>query len=207
MDEIINFTAARIATELTKYQNNKIIPDVFLDGTYTVADIQSVWENLSKKHQKIATKFIEQFKKNISANSEQLTENFLKEYSAFVQNQRTRDPGWEFPAVMARFRANINPVRALVYDAREIVKSYSSENPRHVWMHAVLTENEFHNRLLDAIISDRKRVDRILNVYSPLYIGADLQEPIQMIHLKRLRSDLLEYANTITKLKSWDPEE
>ena len=108
---------------------------------------------------------------------------------------------------MVRFRSNINPVRALIYDAREVVKSYSSENPRHIWLHAVLTENEFHNRLLDAIVTDRRRVDKILNVYSPMYTGADLQEPLQMIHLRRLRTDLLEYANTITKLKNWDPEE
>jgi hypothetical protein len=207
MEEIINFTAARIESELNRFQRNKRIPSVFLDGTYTIADVEDVFAGLSKKHQRIATKFIEHFKENIASNSIQLSENFLREYSSFIRDQRTRDDGWAFPAVMSRFRSNINPVRALIYDAREVVKSYTSENPRHIWLHAILTENEFHNRLLDAIITDRKRVDKILNAYSPLYNGADLQEPLQMIHLRRLRTDLLEYANTITKLKQWDPEE
>lgn len=206
MKEIINFTAARLETALNKFQQNKRIPSIFLDGTYTIADIEREFHNLSKKHQRLAKKFIEQFKENIVASSETLSNNFLKEYQLFIQDQRTRDDGWSFPAVMSRFRHNINPVRALVYDAREIVRSYSSENPRHIWMHAILTENEFHNRLLDAIITDRKRVDRILNVYSPLYIGADLSAPLQMLHLRRLRTDLLEYANTIIELKNWDPE-
>ena len=207
MKEIINFAAARIETELNKFQQNKRIPTVFIDGTYTIADVESVFDELSKKHQHIATKFIDHFKENIAESSGQLAEHFFKDYESFIRDQRTRDDGWAFPAVMSRFRVNINPVRALIYDARDIVRSYSSENPRHIWMHAILTENEFHNRLLDAIITDRKRVDKILNAYLPLYTGADLQEPLQMIHLRRLRTDLLEYANTIIELKNWEPEE
>ena len=113
MKEIINFTAARIETELNKFQRNKRIPSVFLDGTYTVADVEDVFAELSKKHQRIATKFIEHFKENVAVNSTQLSENFLREYSAFIRDQRTRDDGWVFPAVMVRFRRNINPVRAL----------------------------------------------------------------------------------------------
>jgi hypothetical protein len=207
MEEIIHFTAARIASELNKFQRNKTIPDTFINGTYTLSDIESAREHLSLKHQRIADKFIAHFTKLLSENEEDLTDNFIREYAAFIKDQRTRDPGWYFPAVMARFRSNINPVRALVYDAREIVMSYSSENPRHIWMNAVLTENEFHHRLLDAILTDRKRVDQILNQYAPLYSSAEIAEPIQMLHLRRLRSDLLEYANTITKLKHWSPEE
>ena len=206
MKEIINFESARIATELNKFQRYKTIPISFLNGTYTIENVKKVYNELSKKHQRIADKFLTHFPEAIQDNEKTLFENFIKEYTAFINDQRTRDQVWEFPIVMSRWRKNINPVRALLYDAREIVKSYNSEDPRHIWMHAVLTENEFHNRLLDAIITDRKRVDKILNHYLPLYAVSGISEPFQMIHLKRLRSDLLEYANTFAKFKTWDPD-
>lgn len=205
MDSIINFNAIRLTTELNKFQRHKTIPTSFFDGTFTIKDLQDAYDSLSKRHQKIADKLISQYSTDIKQSKENLFDSFLNEYKSFLDNQCTRKDHWAFPAVMNKYRSNINPVRALVYDAKDAVKYFNSDNDHHMWLESLLTDKEFNNKLLSCVVRDRNTVDKIINHYHPLFVAGEIALPIEIIHLKQLRQDLLEYANFITKIKNWVP--
>ena len=53
-----------------------------------------------------------------------------------------------------------------------------------------------------------KKVDKIINYYVPLFNTANVnfEEPLEMKHLRTLRTDLLEYANLFTEFRKYYPE-
>ena len=106
---------------------------------------------------------------------------------------------------MKKYRYNINPVRALTYDVREMAYSYNTENEHHIWLQELITEPNFYHRIIQDIIKDRKKVDKIINYYVPLFNTANLnfEEPLEMKHLRTLRTDLLEYANLFTEMRKY----
>ena len=57
------------------------------------------------------------------------------------------------------------------------------------------------------IIKDRKKVDKILNYYIPIYSVAKFKMPMEIKHLQTLRQDLLEYAKLFTEFRQYDPDE
>ena len=54
--------------------------------------------------------------------------------------------------------------------------------------------------------NDDGKIDKIINFYHPLFEAGKIPIPIEITHLKTLRSDLLDYANLFTKVKNWNPE-
>ena len=203
MKGVINFNAIRLTTELNKFQRHKTIPTSFLDGTFTINDLKKNYEDLSTKHKKLADKLILQYTTDISDNKDELHNSFVNDYEAFLNNQCTRNESWQFPAVMAKFRSNINPVRALIYDTKDAVKFFNHTDDHHMWLNDLITDKEINNRLLECIISDRTHIDKILNQYHPIFSSSGVQLPIEFLHLKQLRQDLLEYANFVTSIKNW----
>lgn len=203
--DIINFDAIRLTTELNKYQRHKEIPNSFLDGTFTILDVKEILPTLAKKHQIIANKLIKQYDVDIRNSKGGLLKTFLNEYRSFLNNQHTRNERWVFPSVMKKYRYNINPVRALTYDVREMAYSYNTENEHHIWLQELITEPNFYHRIIQDIIKDRKKVDKIINYYVPLFNTANLnfEEPLEMKHLRTLRTDLLEYANLFTEMRKY----
>jgi len=74
------------------------------------------------------------------------------------------------------------------------------------WIHSLVTNPEVYHQIIEDVIKDRAKVDKILNYYVPLYEAGDLDIPLEIRHLRTLRNDLLEYANFFTSLRKWDPE-
>ena len=205
--DIINFDAIRLTTELNKYKLHKSIPNSFLDGTYTILDLKENYEQFSAKHKKLADRLIEQYNVELRQSEEGLYSSLLNEYRAFLRNQETRKAHWAFPAVMKNYRVNINPVRALYYETKTTMKTYNDYNDHHGWLKELVTDKEFFMRVTDAIVRDRKNVDKIINFYYPLFQDAKFPMPIELAHLKTLRKDLLDYANLFTNAKNWNLEE
>jgi len=206
--DIINFDAIRLTTELNKYQRHKEIPNSFLDGTFTILDVKEILPTLSRKHKIIANKLIKQYDVDIKQSKDGLIKVFLNEYRAFLNNQHTRNERWVFPNVMKKYRYNINPVRALTYDVREMAYSFNPDNDHHIWLQQLVTDPNFYHRIIQDIIKDRKKVDKIINYYVPLFNTANVnfEEPLEMKHLRTLRTDLLEYANLFTEFRKYYPE-
>ena len=121
--DIINFDAVRLTTELNKFQRHKAIPNSFFDGTFTIPQVLELYESLSKRHKRIADKLIKQYKVDLNASEEGLVKSLRSEYTAFLENQHTRNDKWWYPAVMNKYRYNINPVRAITYEVREMASS------------------------------------------------------------------------------------
>tara|TARA_B100000927_G_C16461108_1_gene467878 strand:+ start:23 stop:646 length:624 start_codon:yes stop_codon:yes gene_type:complete len=204
--DIINIDSIRLTTELNKFRRNKSIPGSFLDGTFTILDLKDNYEDFSASHKKLADKLIDMYNVELRQSAEGLQKSLCNEYRGFLRNQFTRQEHWSFPAVMKKYRANINPVRAIYYDTKEMVKRFNHYDDHHGWLLSLVTDNEFHHRVMKDIIGDRKKVDKIINFYHPLFEAGKIPIPIEITHLKTLRSDLLDYANLFTKVKNWNPE-
>jgi hypothetical protein len=205
--DIINFDAIKLTTELNKYNRHKAIPNTFFDGTYTILDVRELYHSLSPKAQKIADTLIEQYNVDVKQSEEGLYKSFLNEYKAYLRNQHTRQEKWMYPPVMKKYRANINPVRAITYDVREMAYSYNNNDDHHVWLSQLITEPNFYHRVIQDIIKDREKVDKILNYYIPIYSVATFKMPMEIKHLQTLRQDLLEYAKLFTEFRNYDPDE
>ena len=87
-----------------------------------------------------------------------------------------------------------------------MIKRFNQYDDHHGWLLSLVTDNEFHHRVMKDIIGDRRKVDKIINFYHPLFEAGKIPIPIEITHLKTLRSDLLDYANLFTKVKNWNPE-
>jgi hypothetical protein len=206
-NNLVNFDAIRLTTELNKYQKHKTIPTAFFDGTFTILDIKNLMPMLSKRHQKIADRLIQQYNVDLKHSEEGLYKSFVNEYTAFLKNQHTRNSRWGYPAVLKRYRKNINPVRALVYECREVIHTYNHHNEHHAWIHSLVTDPEFYHSIITDIVKDRTKLDKILNYYLPLYNAGNFRLPFEIQHLRTLRNDLLEYANFFTELRNWQADD
>jgi hypothetical protein len=205
--DIINFDSIRLTTELNKFKLHKTIPNTFLDGTFSILDLKENYNDLSAKHKRLADRLMKKYDVEIRDSADGLEKSMLNEYRGFLSNQHCRAEWWVYPAVMQKYRVNINPVRAVYYETKEMIKKFNSHSVHHGWLHDMITENEWHQRVMKAILSDRKRVDKIINFYLPLYESAGLETPIELKHLQTLRSDLLDYANLFTTVRNWSPDD
>lgn len=204
--DIINIDSIRLTTELNKFQKFKRIPNSFLDGTFTILHLKENYNELSAKHKKIADKLIDVYNVELRQSEEGLQLSLLNEYRGFIRNQFTRQEHWAYPAVMKKYRANINPIRAMYYETMEMIKFFNHHDEHHGWLLDIVKNTEWHHRVMKAIVGDRKKVDKIINFYHPLFEAGGLPTPLEITHLKTLRSDLLDYANLFTKVRNWDPE-
>lgn len=205
--DIINFDSILLTTELNKFKLHKTIPDTFLDGTFSILDLKENYNDLSAKHKRLADRLMKKYDVEIRDSADGLEKSMLNEYRGFVSNQHCRAEWWVYPAVMKNYRVNINPVRAVYYETKEMIKKFNSHSVHHGWLYDIVTDNEWHQRVMKAILSDRKRVDKIINFYVPLYESAGLETPIELKHLQTLRSDLLDYANLFTTVRTWSPDD
>tara|TARA_Y100000385_G_C12925935_1_gene564635 strand:- start:310 stop:936 length:627 start_codon:yes stop_codon:yes gene_type:complete len=205
--DIINFDAIKLTTELTKYNRHKAIPSTFFNGTYTILDVRELYDDLSPKIQEYADELMQQYNVEVKQSEDGLYKSFLNEYKAFIRNQHTREDKWVYKPVMKKYRSNINPVRAISYDVREMAYSYNNNDDHHVWLSQLITEPNFYHRVIQDIIKDREKVDKILNYYIPIYSVAKFTTPIELKHLQTLRMDLLEYAKLFTEFRNYVPDE
>ena len=205
--DIINFDAIKLTTELNKYNRHKAIPNTFFDGTYTILDVRELYDSLSKKAQRIADDLIEHYNVDVKQSEDGLYKSFLNEYKAYLRNQHTRNEKWNYQPIMKKYRSNINPVRAITYDVREMAYSYNNNDDHHVWLSQLITEPNFYHRVIQDIIKDREKVDKILNYYIPIYHVASFKMPMEIKHLQTLRIDLLQYAKLFTEFRNYDPDE
>ena len=205
--DVINFDVVRLTSELNKYHKHKAIPTSFMNGTWTIPHLLNIYDELDIRHQGIADALIEQYKVTLQSSSEGLYKSLVNEYKSFLSTQATRDPRCNFPPVMNKYRRNINPIRALTYEIREMAYSFNPKGDHHQWLASLITDPNNYHRIIQDIIKDRQRVDVIINFYHPAYVGAGLPMPLELRHLQTLRTDLLEYAKLFTEFRNYDPDE
>ena len=207
MNDVVDFVLLRIQRELEKYKKSKTIPFDLLEGAYSIDDIKSgYYDKLDSKYKKIADNLIKDYEQKINSNLESLKIALRKDYTSTINQLETETSEFKFPSVLVKYRPNINPVRALFYEIREITRSYNIENDYHAWLLGLIQDREYNNKIIDALSIDIKRLEKIVSrYYLPLTKYTD-KIPLELFHARQLIKDFRHYKNTFIALQFWDPE-
>ena len=207
MSDVVDFVLLRIQNELEKYKKSKTIPFDLLEGAYSIDDIkQGYYDRLTPKYQKIADSLIKDYEQKILNNLDSLKIALRRDYSSTISQLETETSEFKFPSVLIKYRPNINPVRALFYEIREITRSYNIENEYHAWLVTLLQDTEYNNKLIDALSIDIRRLEKVVSrYYLPLTKYTD-SIPLELFHARQLIKDFRHYKNAFISLKAWDSE-
>lgn len=207
MSDVVDFVLLRIQNELEKYKKSKTIPFDLLEGAYSIDDIkQGYYDKLTTKYQKIADSLIKDYEQKILNNLDSLKIALRKDYSSTITQLETEKSDFKFPSVLIKYRPNINPVRAIFYEIREITRSYNIENEYHAWLLSLLQNAEYNNKIIDALSIDIRRLEKVVSrYYLPLTQYTD-SIPLELFHARQLIKDFRHYKNAFISLKAWDPE-
>lgn len=207
MSDVVDFVLLRIQHELDKYKKFKTVPFDLLEGAYSIDEIKNgYYDKLSDRYKKIADALITDYEKKIHENLDSLKRALRKDYTSTMRLLETESSEFKFPSVLVKYRTDINPVRALFYETREILRSYNLENEYQVWLIGLLTDHEYNNKIIDALSIDIKRLEKIVSrYYLPLTQYTD-SIPLELFHARQLIKDFRHYKNTFITVRSWDPE-
>lgn len=163
---VFDIKCIRIQTELDKFIRDKSIPDSFTQGNYTAEDICNCIDCFdSDIHKQAAEDLIQEVGGGAASKI------FLRnEYQRLTGNLATSDYKFIFPTVMSKYRPNINPVRALYYETRELIRRYNHTDERHVWFMEIMTERQFNREIIEALEKDIQNLDNIINRYSSITV-------------------------------------
>ena len=117
-----------------------------------------------------------------------------------VKTARTRDPKFTFKHLTA-YRPDINPIRALYYETREVVRRFNPEDEKHIWLTGLVTDKIFNNDILDALEHDIKRLERILKRYYWPLLKHEDNVPLELFHVRQLIKDARHYYNFFFSLQ------
>ena len=206
--EIIDFVILRITTELDKFQRTKTIPHTLLEGAIEIDQIKDVYyEKLSAKYQKIFNKLLKEYHQNIGENIDSLKEAMKKDYARVMKNMSTDHDSFRYKEIMSQYRPGMNPIRALFYESREVIRRYNPDNPHHYWLVDLITDKLFNNILLDALGADTKKLERIIKRYYFPLVNHGKGIPLELFHAKQQLKDFRHYYMFFRNLKDWAPDE
>ena len=207
-NNIVDFVLLRIQNELEKYNKSKTIPYDILEGVYSIDDIKDhYYEKLSPKHKKIADKLIKDYTCKINNNLGNLKKALRKEYSFLMSNLESENIDFKFPSILSKYRNSINPLRALYYETREMIRSYNYENQYHQWLLGMIHDKEFNNKIVDALSIDVKRLEKIVSRYYLPLTKYTNDIPLELFHARQLIKDFRHYKNMFISVQQWDPDE
>jgi len=206
--EIIDFVVLRITTELDKFQRTKTIPHTFLEGTIELQEIQDVYySKLSAKYQKIFDRLLKQYHQNIGGNFESLKKAMKNDYARFLNHKATEHESFKFKEIMNLYRPGMNPIRAIYYQTREVIRRFNPEHPFHYWLVDLVTDLEYNNIILDALAKDVRKLESIIKrYYFPMLEHGD-GVPLELFHAKQQLKDFRHYYMFFRGLKNWTPDE
>ena len=199
--EVVDFEVLRIQSELEKYQRTKSLPHIILDGVYSLDEIFNLYNKLSPKYQKIADKLKKEYTQVTEANIDKLNKSLKKEYAYTMTNLATAHESFVFASIMNRYRTNINPIRALYYEAREVARRYDPENEYHQFLMGILSDRTFINITLDALLKDIQRLEKIIKRYYMPIVTYTNSIPLELFHAKQTISDFRHYYEFFDKFE------
>lgn len=200
--EVVDFEVLRIQSELEKYQRTKSLPHIILDGTYSLDEIYNLYDKLLPKYQRIVDKLKKEYTQIVKENIEKLQESLKKEYSYTMSTLTTEHDSFVFTCVMNKHRAGINPIRALYYEAREVARRYNPESDCHQQLMGVLADRGFINIILDALLKDIQRLEKIIKIYYMPIVTYTNSIPLELFHAKQTISDFRHYYNFFDGFKT-----
>ena len=207
MSDLIDFKCVRLQIELDRFNRSNTIPHDLLEGSFSIEDVEECMSKFTPKYKRIATKLIKTYKLNVKKNLSQLKETLRTDYAATIETLSTHSPHFIFPLLLKKYRPNINPVTALYYESRELIRSYDPTSHKDVWLHGLITDIEFNNKILDALSKDMKRLERVISRYYWPLTQLDDNIPLELFHARQMTKDFKHYYTFFTTVRYWDPEE
>lgn len=206
--EIIDFNVLRIQAELDKFQRTKTIPHTILEGIYDIDEIKHIYlKKLPPKYRKIAEKLLKEYYDHVKQNITQLKTTLRNEYSNVMGNLHSQSDSFRFRIIEAKYRKDINPIRALFYETREISRSFDITNEHHVWLKSLVTDHSYNNIILDALAKDIANLEKIIKrFYFPIVHNTNTI-PLELVHAKTTIKDFRHYYQTFKQIKKWDYDE
>ena len=207
MSNVVNFRCLRILSELDIFKRTGILPHALLEGTVSVEDIEKCYENFSLEHRRYATKLINLYKKQLKCDYNELLDTFKKDYYHTLQTLRSTNSEFQFDLVLAFYRKSINPITALYYEVREIQRNYNPISNYHTWLHSLINDKEFNNRIQDALYYDIILLEKIINLYYWPFKNSDKHIPLEIHHAKSLIRDFKEHLSFFQNIADWELDE
>ena len=206
--EIIDFVVLRITTELDKFQRTKTIPHTILEGAIEIDEIRDVYyDQLPPKYQKILIRLLKEYDSQVIDGIESMKLAMKKDYARVIKNMSTEHDSFVFKEIMNSYRPGINPIRALYYQTRDVVRRYNPEHPYHYWLIDLVTDLEFNNVILDALRKDVNKLERIIKRYYFPLTKHGTGIPLELFHAKQQLKDFRHYYMFFRNLKDWHPDE
>ena len=104
---------------------------------------------------------------------------------------------------MKKYRSQINPVKALYYELREVRRRYSSENEHHVWLVDLLADKHYKNIIIDSLEKDIKRLERVVRQFYIPIVKNSSSVPLELFHAKQTINDFKHFHQTFS---DFDPD-
>jgi len=207
MASVVDILCIRIQSELNRYEETGTVPHDLLEGAFSINDIKECMPYYSPKHKKLATKLITDYEVFIEKSIPHLRKNLRKEYNSIINKLETSSSDFMFPTILIKYRNDINPVKALFYETRDMFRRFNPENPVHHWLLELVSDKEFSNQLLDALSRDIKRLERIISRYYWPFTKHDDNIPLELFHARQLMKDFRHYYNFFMGAQLWSPDE
>lgn len=207
MSELIDIVCVRVVSVLEEYAISGSLPELLLDNTITMDDVERCFDQISIYYQHLAVRMIKDYIDHVRDHLTDLKEQLRHDYQHTLENLHTQDTEFCFPTVLSRYRSHINPVTALYYDARELLRTYNHEDDRHVWLHGLLSDKKINSEILDALDTDMRSLEKIVKRYQWPMRRLDSNIPLQLFHAKQIISEFSQHYVLFAGLPNWDPEE
>ena len=130
-----------------------------------------------------------------------------KDYARVMKNMSTDHDSFRYKEIMSQYRPGMNPIRAIFYESREVIRRYNPDNPHHYWLVDLITDKLFNNILLDALGADTKKLERIIKRYYFPLVNHGKGIPLELFHAKQQLKDFRHYYMFFRNLKDWEPDE
>ncbi len=205
---VIDFRILRLQNELEKYRKTGVIPGMLLDGFFSVEDIfDKFYEQLPKKYQRVADNLKEEYYHSLVENQGQLRAALRSDYEYVMSTLCTEHDSFVIPAILRKYRKDMNPVRAIYYDSRELFRGYDPENHTHHLLIGLLTDPEYNNILLNALERDIASLEKIIKRYYIPLTRMSESIPLELFHARQTIRDFKHYHKTFRSARNWIPDE
>lgn len=209
MAGIINLSCLRIKYALDSYIRTNIIPSELRDGEFSVDDILRCAKDndlFDQAHQDAINKLLADYQQKTQRNLVDIRKNLKAEYKYLLDSLHTKNNEFRFNVVLQRYRRGINPVTALYYETKQMLKSFDPLNEQHCWLLDLITDPVFNQKLTDAIAYDINQLQTFMNTYYWPIVNTEEDIPLVLCHAKNFLEDLHQYKIAFDSTNVWVDE-
>lgn len=205
--QIINLACVKIQRELDKFDSTSLIPASLLNGSMDITEIIKCIPDLPGDQQKIARRLVDEYTLVMNQNLSGIKQDLRSEYTRIMKRLHTNSDDFRIPGAVLRYRSDINPVKSMYYEVRELVSGgFDAANSCHQWLLEKNANPDFSDRLIKAIQRDQAVLGRFVNKYYWPVTRLDQKSiPLELFHARQLVQDFNHYHQVFSLLRNWLP--